>query len=87
MELQQAIQPLITTLSQSMGNMGMGGMGGGMDMMGQGMDMGHGMDMGQGMGGMDMMGGGMGGVTPEQLQQLQMQDPEAFAQLMSMMQR
>ena len=76
MELQGAIQPLISTLSQGMGNMGMG-MQPGMDMMG-GMDQGMGMQPG-----MDMMGG----VTPEQLQQLQMQDPEAFAQLMSMMQR
>ena len=44
---------------------------------------------GMDMGGMPPMGGGMEGmgITPEQLQQLQMQDPEGFAQLMSMMQR
>jgi len=40
-----------------------------------------GMDMG--MGGMDMMGGQ--GPTMEQLEQLRMQDPQAFEQLMYMM--
>ncbi len=35
------------------------------------------------MGGMDMMSG----VTLQQLQQLQVQDPQAFAQLMAMMQQ
>ena len=78
-QLQGAIQPLIMKLSQGMG--GMPGMGmPGMDMGGQ---------MGGGQDPMMMGGGGMDGMgfSPEQLQQLQMQDPEGFAQLMSMMQR
>ncbi len=87
--LQQVMTPIMRDLTQGLGFGG--GMGyGGMDMMGGGM--GGGMDMmGGGMGGgMDMMGGQGQGPTMEQLQQLEqlrMQDPEAFQQLMYMMQQ
>ena len=79
MKLQEAIQPLITALSAGMGRNG-GAMMPGMQQIAQ---------MGQ-MGGqpyMDM--DAMGGMpfTPLQLQQLQAEDPEGFAQLISMMQR
>ncbi len=61
--LQQVMTPIMRELTQGLG------FGGGM---GYG-----GMDMSMGMGGgMDMMGGQ--GPTMEQLEQLRMQDPEAF---------
>ena len=56
-ELQQAMTPMMMKLSQ--GLQGMGGMG---------MGMGMGGGMGGGMGDLDQM---MGGMSPEQLQQLQ----------------
>ena len=65
------MQPIIGVLTQELSFGGMGG----------GYGMGGGMDMG--------MGGMQGGYGPsmEQLEQLRMQDPAAFQQLMQMMQQ
>lgn len=70
-KLQEVMSPIMRKLTQGLGFGGMGGgYGGGMDM---------------GMGGMDMGGMGGQGPTMEQLEQLRMQDPQAFEQLMYMM--
>jgi hypothetical protein len=69
-KLQQVMGPIMAKLTQGLG---FGGMGGGYGGMGGGMDM----------GGMDM--GGYNGPSMEQLEQLRLQDPAAFEQLMQMM--